>query len=226
MPCIKALFFSLLFTCSLKVLGQSNFVGTGETGFTLKHRVSKKYSMAFLIRNRYMLYKDRNFEYDNRQLHFIHFSTYNFNYTHSLSLGLDYRNQELFEIGVNEFRITEQFNYIKQKLGVRYGHRVRAEQRFIENQTFYRQRYRFAVDFPVNGEKLDIGEAYLIFSTEALWSVSKTLKPFFEQRLTSQIGWQLLESLKLQIGLDYRLEAFNIASIHNLFVLTSAILKI
>ena len=122
--------------------------------------------------------------------------------------------------------MTEQFNYIKQKLGVRYGHRIRAEQRLFETQPIYRQRYRFAVDFPVNGEKLDLGEAYLIFSTEALWSFSKNIKPFYEQRLTSQIGWQVLESLKLQIGLDYRLEAFNISSIHNLFLLTSGILKI
>ena len=182
--------------------------------------------MAFLLRSRYALFKEDNFVYKQNQMHFIHFSTFNFNYSHSISLGIDYRNQDFFGIGANEIRITEQFNYIKQKLGVRYGHRFRAEQRLFETQTIYRQRYRFAVDFPVNGEKLDLGEAYLIFSTESLWSFTKNVKPFYEQRLTSQIGWQVLESLKLQIGLDYRLEAFNISSIHNLFILTSGILKI
>jgi predicted lipase len=222
----KTILFLILFTFSLKSSAQSNFFGTGETGVIIKHRVSKKYNMAFLFRSRYTLFKDENFDYSQNQLHFIHFSTYNFNYSHSVSLGLDYRNQDFFGIATNEIRITEQFNYIKQKLGVRYGHRFRAEQRLFESQPIYRQRYRFAVDFPVNGEKLDLGEAYLIFSTEALWSFSKNIKPFYEQRLTSQIGWQVLESLKLQIGLDYRLEAFNISSIHNLFILTSGILKI
>lgn len=211
---------------SLKNFAQEDLIGTGETGITVKHNVSKKYSMAFLLRSRYTIFREKDFTYTQNQIHFIHFSTYNFNHSHSLSLGLDYRNQDFFGVGANELRITEQFNYIKQKLGVRYGHRFRAEQRIFESQTIYRQRYRFAVDFPTNGEKLDLGEAYLIFSTEALWSLTKNIKPFYEQRLTSQIGWQVLEHLKLQIGLEYRLEEFNRASIHNLFILTSAILKI
>lgn len=225
-PYIRPFLFLICLTVSLNTFGQSNFIGTGETGFTIKHRVSKKYSAAFLLRSRYTLFKDESFTYNQRQLHFIHFSTFNFNYSHSVSLGIDYRNQDFFGIGANEFRVTEQFNYIKQNLGVRYGHRFRAEQRIFKSQTIYRQRYRFAVDFPVNGEKLDLGEAYLILSAESLLSIGKNIKPIYEQRLTSQIGWQVLQKLKLQIGLEYRLSEFNIASIHDLFLLSSAILKI
>ncbi|GGZ85285.1 DUF2490 domain-containing protein [Algibacter mikhailovii] len=214
-----------MFSCS--VHAQIEFVSTGETGLALKHRVSKKYSMAFLLRSRYTIYKDENLAYSQNQIHLIHFSTFNFNYSHSLSLGLEYRNQEMFDAGLNEIRVSEQFNYIKQKRGVRYGHRVRAEQRFIETQTIFRQRYRFAVDFPVNGEKLDVGEAYLIFSTEFLWSFTKNIKPFYEQRLTPQIGWQVSNDLKLQGGLDYRaIEMLSRKPEHNLFLLTTAIFKI
>lgn len=223
---IKTILLGIMLIISSKNFAQGEFIATGETGISVKHSVSKKYNMSFQLRSRYTLFSDNNFAYKQNQIHFIHFSTYNLNHSHSLSLGLDYRNQDFFGVEANELRITEQFNYIKQKLGIRYGHRFRAEQRIIESQTIYRQRYRFAVDFPTNGERLDLGESYLIFSTEALWSFSKNIKPFYEQRLTSQIGWQVLEHLKLQIGLDYRLEAFNITSIHNLFILTSVILKI
>lgn len=198
----------------------------GETAFSVNHKVSKTYSINFAARSRYFLYRDNTVQYQQQQVDVFHFSTFTLNYNHKLSFGLYYRHRDWFDSGDNETRFTQQFNYTKQKLGVRYGHRFRAEQRILNTKTIYRQRYRFAVDFPLNGEKLDIGEAYLVSAAEGLLSLSKTERPETDIRLSSQIGWQITEKIKLQTGLEHRLEAFNLAAKHNVFVLTSAILKI
>lgn len=205
---------------------QNNFTSLGESAFAINHTVSKTYSMNFALRSRYFLYKNKNFQYQQQQIDIYHFSTIKLNFNHKLSFGIYYRNRDRFETGTNELRLTQQFNFTKQKLGVRYGHRIRAEQRIIDNKTIFRQRYRFAVDFPLNGEKLDIGEAYLVSATEGLLSLSKTDKPETDIRISSQIGWQISQKLKLQTGLEHRLEAFNLKAKNNLYILSSAVLKI
>ncbi|MFV9549817.1 DUF2490 domain-containing protein [Algibacter sp. PT7-4] len=205
---------------------QNNFTSLGESAFAINHTVSKTYSMNFALRSRYFLYKNKNLQYQQQQIDIYHFSTIKLNFNHKLSFGIYYRNRDRFETGTNELRLTQQFNFTKQKLGVRYGHRIRAEQRIIDNKTIFRQRYRFAVDFPLNGEKLDIGEAYLVSATEGLLSLSKTDKPETDIRISSQIGWQISQKLKLQTGLEHRLEAFNLKAKNNLYILSSAVLKI
>lgn len=215
-------------TCLLFINGfaQNNFEGLGESDFSINHSVSKKYSINGSLRSRYFLFQDANFKYEQRQIDFIHFSTFILNYNNSLSFGLQYRNRDLFSNSSNEFRLTQQYNFNKRTDGIRFGHRLRFEQRIFNTLTVFRPRYRFTVDFPLNGQKLDVGEAYFIGSLEALWSLNKNSKPEFDQRNTAQIGWQLNENLKLQTGLEYRIEAFNIQTEMKLFLLTSAIIKI
>ncbi len=214
------------FVSSLAITAQDNFGSFNESVLAINHKVTKGYSINFALESRYFLYQNKTYLIKQQQLDIAHFSTFKLNFNHSLSLGLEYRNRAIFNQGSNEFRVTEQFNYKKQRLGVRYGHRIRSEQRILDTKTIFRQRYRFAVDFPLNGEKLDIGEAYLVNSVEGLLSLSKLDKPETDVRITAQIGWQLNEKLKLQIGLEHRLEAFNLITQHHLFILTNAILKI
>lgn len=215
-----------VFLVSVISFSQENFESLGETGFAINHSVSDNYRVNFSTRSRYFLYKDSEFTFKNRQIDIVHFSTYNLAYNKSLSLGIQYRFRESFDGGSNELRITQQYNYIKKRLALRYGHRFRFEQRILENITILRSRYRFALDFPLNGEKLDVGEGYLVASTEALLSLSKRTSPEIDHRATAQIGWLMNDSLKFQAGLEYRFEAFNIATEQRLFILTSAILKL
>lgn len=226
MPFIKIFFFiTLYFICSLAE-AQNNFNSISESTLSINHKVSKEYSLNFAFRSRSVLYNDDGFQYQQQQVDVFHFSTFKLNYYHKLSFGVYYRNRDWFETGSDETRLLQQFNYTKQTLGVRYGHRFRIEQRFFDTKTIFRQRYRFSVDFPLHGEKLDIGEAYLVSAIEGLLSLNKTDKPETDIRTSSQIGWQISESLKLQTGLEYRLEAFNKMTRNNLFVLTSAVLKL
>ncbi|MHA7842159.1 MAG: DUF2490 domain-containing protein [Winogradskyella sp.] len=208
------------------LFSQSDFEGLGESSFAINTDVNSTYKINFAVRSRYFLYQNADFNFENRQLDFVHFSTLNLDYNHSVSLGVQYRIRESIDGGSNELRLTQQFNFTKKREALRFGHRVRFEQRLLEGFTILRSRYRFALDFPLNGEKLDIGEAYLVSSMEALISHSKRLKPELDHRTTSLIGWLISESLKLQLGLEYRFEAFNLNTEHRLFLLTSAVLKI
>lgn len=223
---IKKLVFIAIILSSFYGLSQRNFESLGESAFLVNHKFSEKYAVNFALESRYFLYQNSTFKLKQRQVDLAHFSTLNLNYTTSISLGIEYRNRELFNNIGNELRITQQFNYATQKQGMRFGHRIRSEQRYFKTHTVFRQRYRFTIDFPLNGEKLDVGEAYFVGSLEGLLYLSKVLKPELGQRTTTQIGWQFTENLKLQLGLEYRLEAVNIETEKNLFILTSAILKI
>ena len=224
---IKNLTFFVIGLSCFILTAQSNFNTFGESALSIDHKFSKSYSANFAILSRYNLYNnDQGIQYMQQHIEAIHFSTLSLNFNHKLSLGIYYRKKDWFETGSNELRICQQFTYTKQKLGVRYGHRFRLEQRILDEQTIFRQRYRFAVDFPLNGEKLDIGEPYLISAAEGLLSLSKPNKPQTDVRLSSQIGWQITEVLKLQTGLECRIEAFNLETENKLFLLTSAILKI
>ncbi len=226
MHCIKKLLTTILWFIPLMAITQEKLNTLGESAYAINHNVSKKYSINLAFRSRYFLYRNATVQYQQQQVDLYHFSTFNLDYSHKLSLGVYYRNRDWYNSGSNELRITQQFNYTKQFLGVRYGHRLRAEQRILETRTIFRQRYRFAVDFPLNGEKLDIGEAYFMANTENLLSLSKLNKPEADLRFSAHIGWQITQNLKLQTGLEHRLEAFNIKAKHNVFLMTSATFKI
>jgi len=221
---IKIIIF-IIISCSI-THAQNNFEYFGESAFALNHSVSQKYKVNFALRSRYYLFKQGSILYKQRQIDIFHFSTLKLNYHHDLSLGAYYGSRGVFDEGSNEIRFTQQFNYKHQKLSFRYGHRFRTEQRILDTRTIFRQRYRFSIDFPLNGEKLNIGEPYLIAAVEGLLSLSKDRKPELDERTTVQIGFQLSENLKLQTGLDCRLEAINISTNKILFLLTTAILKI
>ncbi|MBV7268731.1 DUF2490 domain-containing protein [Winogradskyella sp. WHY3] len=210
----------------LHLFSQNNFEGLGETGLALNHKVNSGYKVNFAVRSRYYLYQDENLNFENRQIDAVHFSTLSLNYNNSLSLGVQYRIRASIDGGSNELRLTQQYNYTKKNLALRFGHRIRFEQRILETLTILRSRYRFALDFPLNGEKLDVGESYLITSMEALLSKNKKIKPELDHRTTAQMGWLFSEKLKFQFGLEYRFEAFNVKTEEKLFILTSLILKV
>ncbi|MFD1062837.1 DUF2490 domain-containing protein [Winogradskyella litorisediminis] len=226
MSCIKSIIVILLCFIGFQLSSQENFEGLGETALAINHDFSDSYKTNVSVRSRYYFYQDKNFEFENRQVDFVHFSTLKLNYNHSISLGVQYRIRESIDGGNNELRFTQQFNYTKQNRALRFGHRLRIEQRILPNFTILRYRYRFALDFPLNGEKLDIGESYLVLSTEALLSQSEAIKPEIDHRTTANIGWAISKSSKIQFGLEYRFEALNLQTEHKLFVLSSFILKV
>lgn len=205
---------------------QRNFSALGESVLSTNHKTSKKYNVNFTFRSRYFLINPTNLKYQQQQIDVYHFSYFKLNDTKRLGLGVYYRNRDWFNSGHDELRFTQEYNLTKQKLFVRYGHRIRAEQRIINNKTIFRQRYRFAANFPLNRNKLKIGKTYLVSTIEGLLSLNNTSKPETDIRVSTQIGWKINPDLKLQAGVEHRYEAFNVLAKNNLFILTSAVLEI
>jgi len=209
-----------------KLLAQDNFALLGEPAFAINTELSYKYQMNFGLRSRHLLYSGENLSLNTRQVDLMHFSTLKLDLRHSISFGVMYRNRSAFEDLGDEFRLTQQVNIIKRRGSSRFGHRLRIEQRLFENLSILRVRYRFAYDRPLNGPSLDLGETYCVQYVEAVTNYSENFTPFYDLRLTSQIGWLLTKYLRLQAGLEYRLDSLNQQLVHRVFILTTAILKV
>ncbi|ADV48375.1 DUF2490 domain-containing protein [Cellulophaga sp. E16_2] len=217
----------ILFFIITPSFAQDNFTGYLEPQISVNHKISPLYAFNFSTSNRAYFYKDGATAVNMRQLDFAHFSELTIASNQSFSLGIQYRFRALFEEEKeNELRITQQYNYKFKPKSIRYGHRVRTEQRISPSLTTFRFRYRFAADMPLKGEKLDIGEPYIIVSTESLLSVANTKKPSYDQRFSSQIGYKLSSNTKVQIGLEYRLEEYNTTLAQVLFLNSAFVLTL
>lgn len=201
-------FFGILFFLFHSLRAQSDFIGYWEPGIAFNYAVNKNYKHNFGIRKRSFIYTDNETELRLRQIDVSHFSNWKFNAHESVGGGVLYRFRDDFDGQSNELRLTQQYNYAIRPAIVRFGHRIRAEQRITTQRTIYRFRYRFAVDFPLNGEKTDVGEAYLAVANELLLSVAHKLAPEYDHRITSQIGWLLTKKMRIQTGIEYRSENF------------------
>ena len=161
-------------------------------------------SHHFSLAHRSYLLQD-DWAYDTRHLDISYFLTWTMEARHKLSMGLKYRILEPFnQDTMDEIRITQQFNYANSNNGVRWGHRIRAEERLRGERTAFRLRYRLTADFPLEGQRLDIGELYSIVSLEPVFSVQRKKRPKYEGRLTMGLGKRINERTKAQCLLHYR----------------------
>lgn len=219
---IKFFIFSSILLITTQVFAQKNFTGFIEPEFAINYDVSKNYSHNFSLANRTYFHKNNAYKIDARQLDIKHFSNFKIKYNQSIAFGIQYRFREAFEENKSdELRFTEQYNFTHKPNNVRYGNRLRAEQRIAPDLTTHRFRYRFAADMPLMGTVLDTGEPYFIGSTESLLSVARGFKPSYDQRFTGAVGFVLSENTKIQAGLEYRFENYTTQTDQSLFILTS-----
>lgn len=204
------------------VRAQDNLTGYWQPQFAISYKVAQLYSHNFSVAQRSYWFDDDTFKFKVRQLDIVHFSKFSIRDNQDIALGIQYRFRTIFEDKEDELRFTQQFNHTARPLVVRFGHRFRSEQRITQSQTVHRFRYRFALDFPLKGEKLNSGEPYFIGGFENLLSVSKNSTPQCDTRLTGQLGWRLAGGTKLQFGLEYRCEDYTSKVPQNvIFLLTS-----
>lgn len=209
------------------VTAQQNFTGYWEPGLALNYPVTDSYSHNFSLAKRSYLIQDEAFGLRVRQIDVAHFSTLKIRDNQSLGLGLQFRFRKPFEkISGNEFRLTQQYNITSRTGALRLGHRLRSEQRIFSDVTVHRFRYRFALDSPLQGEQLDIGEAYLVGSLESLLSVARRQEPEYDQRIRLQLGWLLQAGVRLETGLEYRFEDLTNDTSQVLFLLNSLVVSL
>ena len=219
--CSKRLFFLFLLLLPFsELLAQEDFSVFYEPEISVKVGGSKPWSFNFALSNREAVYVDEDSQFRALFLDFSHFTNYNVGFYGKLSLGLKYRFLELFDkTTYDEIRITEQYSYARKYNNLKTAHRLRFEQRFRKN-TSYRARYRFSIEFPLKGQKIDVGEFFLDLKTESLWSFQKAAVPEFDQRLGADLAYQLSQNTEISIGLEYQYEDYFHDPQTELFVLT------
>lgn len=136
------------------------------------------------------------------------FATYDFFSGSSVSLGYMYRKYAPLDEEGYEHRVTEQYSFYLMWRGFRLSNRIRAEQRFRNAGVTLRLRYRISLDFPLNGEKIDPGEKYLILSEEPVFSIDEGGSTL-ENRVVAGGGWQINSRQKLELSLQYRYRGSN-----------------
>lgn len=224
---IRVGFFYLAFLGFQHITAQENFTGLFQPKIAVNYEVSDNYKHNFSIAQRNYFYQNEAFGITTRQIDLVHFSNLKVKDDQSIALGIQYRFRENFEADkLNELRFTQQYNITHKPRNVRFGHRLRAQQRITSALTVHRFRYRFAVDFPLSGEQLDVGEPYFIVNAEALLSVARTKLPQYDQRISANIGWLLAPKTKLQAGLQYRIEDYTHQARFEFFIHTNLILAL
>ncbi len=222
---MKYYFFVLIILANYS-FAQSDFSSLGDSEFAVNHKISETYTTNFGVRYRYFLYQNDEVNFENRNLDLSHFSILKLKSGFGLGLGIMYRFRDVFDDNQDEFRLTQELSYFKKNRVLRFRHRLRLEERFFDDLTIWRTRYRLALDLPFKGEALTVSKGYFVAYMEGLYSVARQIKPILDYRISAQTGWLLSEKLKFQVGVEYRFKAININTVQNLFVLTSANLKI
>ena len=227
MSYISLFIFSLLFRFGNLVFGQENFTGLFQPKIAINYKVSENYKHNFSVAQRNYFFRNEAYGISTRQLDLVHFSNLNISDNQSIAFGIQYRFREIFEENkFNELRFTQQYNVTYKPKNVRFGHRIRAQQRINSARTVHRFRYRFAIDFPLKGEQLDIGEPYFVTNTEVLLSVAENKLPQYDQRVAANIGWLLAPKTKLQAGLQYRIEDYTHQTHYEFFIHTNLIFSL
>ncbi len=106
-----------------------------------------------------------------------------------------------------EHRLMQQAAFVSFIGDRRLSHRFRTEQRFRSSSYVNRWRYRLSYDFPLEGERLDPGEWYMILSNELLSSFNSDNFEG-ENRINAGMGWLFNSKRKLEINLEYRAQDF------------------
>jgi hypothetical protein len=228
MSCIKNYLFVLGLLCiTSEAWCQGDFVSYWQPGFAVNYKVAPGYEHNFSLTKRSFTYRDSDWQFEVRQLDLVHFSNLRLMDNQSIGFGIQYRFRKVFEPDMgNELRLTQQYNITFRPRIVRVGHRLRSEQRIFNELTIHRFRYRFALDRPLIGEKLDVGEPYFVGTLESLLSVGRGTAPQYDQRVGLNLGWLLSEKSKIQAGLEYRREDFTATGADVLFLNTSLVLSL
>lgn len=223
----RSIFLLLFLSTSFITKAQDNLTGYWQPQVGINYDVAPNYAHNFSLAKRSFVLRNGQAELSVRQLDLAHFSNLKISGNQSVGFGIQYRFRATFDgTKQNELRFVQQYNVTKSNRALRFGNRFRSEQRITKNATIHRFRYRFAIDFPLQGQSLDVGESYVVVSTEALLSVAKAAKPEYDQRLTANLGWLLDENTKLQIGTEYRAENYSQDTEHVVFLLTTLVLSL
>ncbi|MGN8226634.1 DUF2490 domain-containing protein [Gracilimonas sp. BCB1] len=121
-----------------------------------------------------------------------------------------------------EHRFLQQVGFVSYLGDRRLAHRLRLEQRVRSSSYQNRLRYRLSYDFPLEGEKLDPGEKYLILKDEMMTAFNND-EADAENRASVGLGWYFNSKQKFELGLQYRTQdIFSDGGISHLFLVRTS----
>ncbi|NND62978.1 MAG: DUF2490 domain-containing protein [Flavobacteriaceae bacterium] len=201
-----------------------------EQSFDFNYKLDYRWSFNFGSGFRGGLSDDLSQEsLDLQPKHFqvSHNSTYNVGFFGKLGVGIMHRWNTVEDLNNdNELRLTQQYSHARRFNALRLVHRLQTDQRIVDKSTTHRFRYRFSIDFPLSGLRVDPREFYLVASTESLLSSSKLIRPEWDQRITLRLGFQVFKGTRLQLDAEYRWENFTANTVRRLFINTGWVQKI
>lgn len=204
--CIKktsVLFFIITFIC-ISASAQEDIRMLVNPAVAIKVKNDTPWSYKFSVANRDIIYRNNEFDPAGRFLELSHFTNREIGLYGKVSGGVRYRFIEMFPEGShNELRFVEEYTHSK-KVGVyKISHRFRLAQRF-KSITVFRGRYRFAVEFPLNGVRTDNHELSMEINTESVWEMAKNFRPTLGQRFTTAFNYSFSKNVNVDFGLEYR----------------------
>jgi len=146
------------------------------------------------------------------QFEFQVFANYTLLGSRRIGLGYVYRLLDPFDYNPGHYhRLVQQYSTTWSAENTRIGLRLRAEQRFREDDFQQRYRARINAEIPVRGVRLEPGHPYLLFTNELLFEPDADFSSW-DNRVDAGIGWVLPNNKRFQIQLQHQYEEFNLDS--------------
>ncbi len=204
--------FFLILVLFLPKFAQAEIFDTyGVVPFlSLSKGIGNKYDLNFYHSDTINLTR-RSFKqksYPSRDIQAYFQTAINFRFLPYLNLSAGHiyqRNNPLDVDFVNEHRIFEQATFSHSQDAFQITHRVRFEQRFIDERYAHefktRLRYQIGLNFPLDGRQLDPGEWYLNTYNEFYFSTTGERHAFFSDDWAyAGFGYQTVDWGKLEAG--------------------------
>ncbi len=192
--------------CFSFIHGQRTYVGAFPE-LALSIKVKESWKLTGKIESQHRLFSDdgvieSRFMYQHDRTDFQLFLGRSLTTRAKVAIGSQYR---LNGAGQNSYRTIQQIGWLSTIRYYRIGHRVRADQTFLDDGLSWRLRYRISSDLPINGQQLDPGEKYLIVSNEMIVELLNSVISL-ENRLCLGLGWYFKNKHKFETAIDYRLD--------------------
>ena len=184
-----------------------------EFGLTLP--IKGNFSQTYKVENQHFLFREGTsengfvYEYERTDLQF--FVNYKFAGNWQATAGYQLRVEERWN---THHRTIQQIATSTRIKNLRLAHRFRLDQTMERSEPFvFRVRYRAALEIPLNGDKIDAKEFYVVVSDEPIYSVDSELTSELENRFVVTLGHFFSNGNKLEFSLDHRTDNFRDADI-------------
>ena len=203
------LLFISMVLLSHSIIAQTVYGGLmPELGLTLP--ISGNFSQTYKIENQHFLFRDgtneNGFVYEYERTDLQLFVNYKFAGNWKASIGYQLRVEEQWN---THHRLIQQVATSTRVRDLRLAHRIRIDQTLERSEPFvFRTRYRAALEIPLNGDKIDPKEFYLVLSDEPIYSIDSRRNSELENRFVVTVGHFFSNSNKLELSVDHRSDRF------------------